>query len=40
LDPFDAGRNTETQKQTVEMGFNGAARHIELTGDFFVVATL
>jgi hypothetical protein len=30
----------ETQKQTVEMRFNGAARHIQLTGDFFVVATL
>jgi len=32
--------NSETQKQTVEMGFHGAARHIQLTGDFFVVATL
>jgi hypothetical protein len=30
----------ETQKQTVEMRFNGAARHIELAGDLFVVATL
>jgi hypothetical protein len=32
--------NPETQKQTVEMRFDGAARHIQLTGDLFVVATL
>jgi len=33
-------RDTETQKQTVEMRFDGAARHVELTGNLLVVATL
>jgi hypothetical protein len=40
LDSLDALGNPETQEQTVEVRLDGAARHVELTGDFFVVATL
>jgi len=40
LDSLDALGDPETQEQTVEMRFDGAARHVELSGNFFVVTTL
>jgi hypothetical protein len=40
LDPLDALRDAEAQKEPIEMRFDGAARHIELTGNFFVITAL
>jgi hypothetical protein len=33
-------RDSEAQKKPVEMRFDCAARHLELTGNFFVIAAL
>jgi len=33
-------RDAKTQEEPIKMRFDGAARHIELTGNFFVIAAL
>jgi hypothetical protein len=40
LDPLDSVLDSEPQKHTVEIGFDGAFRHFQLTGDFGVVTSL
>jgi len=40
LHSLDAGADPKAQEQTVKMRLDGAARHVELTGDFVVVAAL
>jgi hypothetical protein len=37
---LDSAGDSEAEKQPVEMGFNGSARHFELAGNFRVVAAL
>jgi hypothetical protein len=32
--------DSKTEKQAVEVGFYGSARHLELLGDFGIVAAL
>jgi hypothetical protein len=40
FDSLNTAGNSETEKQPVEMSFHGSPRHIELGGDFGVVAAL
>jgi hypothetical protein len=40
FDSLDTAGNSETKKKPVEMSFHGAPRHLELTGNFGIVAAL
>jgi hypothetical protein len=37
---LDTAGNAKTKKKPVEMGFHGSPSHVELSGDFGVVAAL
>jgi hypothetical protein len=37
---LDSAGYSETEKQPVEMSFHGSARHLELAGNFGIVAAL
>jgi len=40
LDPLDAVLDSEPQKHTIEMGLDGAFRHVQISSDFGVVTSL
>jgi hypothetical protein len=40
FDSLDSAGNSETEKQPVEMSFDGSARHLELTCDLGIVTAL
>jgi hypothetical protein len=40
FDSLDTAGNSESEKQPVEMSLHGSPRHVQLAGNFSIVATL